>query len=268
MLIFRRLNRTMYRVGSGAIALLWAIAVWIALPATAAQADSPPAETPANLYDYRRFHRPDGTGKFYQGREIATYMKHTGAAWLERPNREVEENPSQLIEALHLQPTDVVADIGAGTGYLSFRISPRVSEGRVLAVDIQPEMLDMLEFFKEANQAENVEPILGEPADPNLPQNAVDWVILVDAYHEFEYPYEMMTAIWDALKPGGKVALVEYRGEDWLLPIKRLHKMTERQARQEMDFVGLEWQDTLDFLPQQHLMIFRKPTASAVGTES
>lgn len=217
------------------------------------------AEAEIEPYDYRTLHSPDGTGKFYMGREIATYMSHTGAAWLERPSRDAEESPTQLINALDLQPTDTVADLGAGTGYFSFRLSAQVPEGKVLAVDIQPEMLEMLDFFKAANQANNIESILGEPTDPHLPLEQVDLALLVDAYHEFEYPYEMMTAIVAALKPGGRVALVEYRGEDWFLPIKRLHKMTEDQARQEMQAVGLVWQETLELLPQQHLMLFAKP---------
>jgi SAM-dependent methyltransferase len=201
----------------------------------------------------------DGIGKVYMGREIAQVMGHRGAGWLERSNRETQERPSQLIAALHLQPTDVVADIGAGTGYLSFRISPQVNQGTVYAVDIQPEMLDMLNYFKQENQAENVIPVLGEETDPHLPPDSVDLVLLVDAYHEFAYPQEMGEAIACALKPGGRVALVEYRGENPLIPIKPLHKMTQVQAKREMAAIGLEWDETLDILPRQHLMIFRKP---------
>jgi SAM-dependent methyltransferase len=218
------------------------------------------SDAAADLYKYRTVHDPDGTGKVYLGREIAHYMGHRGAAWLERPDREVQEQPQRLIAALGLEPTDVVADIGAGTGYMSFRLATEVPEGTVLAVDIQPEMLDMLSFFQDINQIENVEPVLGEPDNPNLPDDQVDLVLMVDAYHEFEYPYEMMQGIVRSLKPNGRVVLVEYRGENWLLPIKRLHKMTEAQVKREMENVGLEWQETLEVLPQQHILIFSKPT--------
>jgi len=210
-------------------------------------------------YEIRPLHNGDSIGKRYMGRDIARYMDYKGAAWLERANRELEEQPEELLAALNLKPTDVVADIGAGTGYFSLRISPMVPEGRVLAVDIQQEMLDMLNFFKEASGADNVETVLGAPDTPNLPPETVDLALIVDAYHEFEYPYEMMTGIVEALKPGGRAVLVEYRGEDWLLPIKRLHKMTQKQVKREMDAVGLRWEETLDFLPQQHVLIFAKP---------
>jgi SAM-dependent methyltransferase len=209
-------------------------------------------------YQYRTVHNPDGIGKFYMGREIAQVMGHQGAAWLERSSREWEERPDQLVAALQLRPTDVVADIGAGTGYFSFRISPLVPHGKVLAVDIQPEMLDILNFLKQENQTTNVEPILGSETDPRLPPDSVDLTLMVDAYHEFAYPREMMQAIATALKPGGRAALVEYRGENPFIPIKGLHKMSQKQIRQEMQAVGLIWQETQDFLPQQHLMMFQK----------
>jgi precorrin-6B methylase 2 len=217
------------------------------------------AEISSSAYEYRTNHHPDGIGKFYMGREIAQVMGHQGAAWLERPSREWEEQPNALVDALALTPGDVVADIGAGTGYLTFRMSPKVPQGKVYAVDIQPEMLDMLEFFKQDLNATNVEPLLGSDTQPNLPMAQVDLALMVDAYHEFEFPQEMMQGIVDALKPGGRVALVEYRGENPLVPIKRLHKMTQRQVRREMQAVGLEWQETQSLLPQQHLMIFTKP---------
>ncbi|WP_238993836.1 class I SAM-dependent methyltransferase [Calothrix sp. PCC 6303] len=210
------------------------------------------------FYQQRTIHNPDGIGKFYMGREIAHVMGHTGAMWLERPSREVEEKPSKIVDALHLQPDDVVADIGAGTGYLSFLIAPTLTQGKVLAVDIQPEMLDIIEFFKQEKQINNVEPILASISNPNLPATSVDLAIMVDAYHEFEYPREMMEGIFQGLKPGGRVALVEYRGENPFIAIKGLHKMTQKQVKQEMQAVGLQWQETQRLLPQQHLMIFAK----------
>jgi precorrin-6B methylase 2 len=214
-----------------------------------------------DTYQYFRLHDPDGIGKVYLGREIAQVMGHQGAGWLERPSRRVEEQPDAVVEALQLQPHDWVADIGAGTGYFSFRLSRKVPQGKVYAVDVQPEMLEMLTDLKQEYQAENVEPVLGSETDPHLPDRAIDLALLVDAYHEFAYPQEMMQAIVTALKPGGRVALVEYRGENPLVLIKGLHKMTQRQAKQEMQAVGLVWRETLNFLPQQHVMIFEKPLA-------
>ncbi len=201
----------------------------------------------------------DGIGKVYLGREISQVMGHRGAAWLERPSRSWEEHPADLVQQLNLSPADVVADIGAGTGYMTFRLSSQVPEGQVYAVDIQPEILAMLQALKQNQQADNVIPILGSETDPHLPPQSIDLALLVDAYHEFAYPYEMMTHLVSALKSGGQVALVEYRGENPFILIKRHHKMTQRQVRREMNAVGLLWQETLEFLPQQHVMIFRKP---------
>ena len=213
------------------------------------------------VYQERVIHSPDGIGKFYMGREIAQVMGHQGAGWLERPSREAEEKPSKVMDALNLMPTDVVADIGAGTGYFSFQISPLVSKGKVLAVDVQPEMLDIINLLKKERSIINVEPILGEVRDPNLPKSSVDLALMVDAYHEFAYPREMMEGIVRGLKPGGRVVLVEYRGENPFIFIKALHKMTQKQVRKEMSAVGLVWLETKDFLPQQHLMVFEKPKA-------
>jgi SAM-dependent methyltransferase len=212
-----------------------------------------------SVYEERVVHSADGIGKFYMGREIAKVMGHTEALWLERPSREVTEQPQQVIDALDLKPTDVVADIGAGTGYFSFRISPKVPQGKVLAVDIQPEMIDIMNFLKKENNITNVEPILASITKPNLPDESVDLALMVDAYHEFEYPREVMEGVVRSLKAGGRVVLVEYRRENPLVPIKALHKMTQNQARKEMKAVGLRWLETKKFLPQQHLMVFEKP---------
>lgn len=228
--------------------------LWLTLSGWKIQRPLPVAE-----YHEQIIHSSDGIGKFYMGREIAKVMGHTEALWLERPSREMTEQPQQVVDALNLKPTDIVADIGAGTGYFSFRISPLVPQGKVLAVDIQPEMIDMMDFLKQENKITNVESILGHVTDPNLPQETVDLALMVDAYHEFEYPKEMMEGIVRSLKPGGRVVLVEYRRENLLIPIKALHKMTQKQVRKEMNAVGLQWLETKNFLPQQHVMIFQKP---------
>lgn len=200
----------------------------------------------------------DGIGKVYMGREIAQVMGYRGAYWLERMGRSLEERPQLAIQALELEPDDVVADIGAGTGYFTFRMSPLVPEGKVLAVDVQPEMLEIIRDRISEKAVTNVEPVQGAIDDPHLPENSVDLALMVDAYHEFEYPYEMMTNLVKALKPGGRVVLAEYKGENPFIQIKRLHKMTEQQVRREMEIVDLHWLKTYDELPQQHLLFFQK----------
>lgn len=201
----------------------------------------------------------DGTGKFYMGREISQVMGHQGAGWLERPQRQSEERPDLVVMNMGLQPGDVVADIGAGTGYFSFPIAQLIGNGRVLAVDIQQEMLDLMKTRQAQTGVNNVEPVLGQIDDPNLPANTVDKALIVDAYHEFSHPYEMALGIFKALKPGGKLFLLEYRGEDDSVPIKPLHKMTQEQVIKEMRAVGFEWEETLDSLPWQHMFVFIKP---------
>ena len=210
-------------------------------------------------YETRAVHDPNGIGKFYLGREIALVMGHQAAGWLERPEREQEEAPTKLVEGLELKPGMVVADVGVGTGYFAFRMAPKVGEsGKVLGVDIQPEMLVKLKAKAVELGVKNVEGVLGAEQDPKLPAGQVDLVLMVDVYHEFSHPYEMMTAIRTALKPGGRVALVEYRKEDPAVPIKEVHKMSEAQARKEMQAAGLEWVKTVGTLPRQHLMVFEK----------
>ncbi|TVP61825.1 MAG: methyltransferase domain-containing protein [Nodularia sp. (in: Bacteria)] len=238
------------------ITLLFLLLNFLFTPITTANA----ATLSDNIYQQRTHPSSDGIGKSYMGREIAKVMGHTGAGWLERPRREVEEQPSKIVSALNLAPDDVVADIGAGTGYLSFRIAPLLTDGKVLAVDIQPQMLEIIDFFKQEKNISNVEPILATLTNPNLPSASVDLALMVDAYHELEYPQEVMQGIVKALKPGGKVVLVEYRGENPLIMIKRLHKMTQKQVRKEMQAVGLVWRETKNLLPQQHLMVFEKQT--------
>ncbi|MDB2434930.1 class I SAM-dependent methyltransferase [Luminiphilus sp.] len=203
----------------------------------------------------------DGTGKFYMGREISHVMGHQGAGWLERPERERQERTDLLIAGLSLSDDFVVADIGAGTGYFTFPVAQRVPRGKVFSVDIQPEMLARVARRKALENVANVETVLGEQDDPNLPDNQIDLAFIVDAYHEFSFPREMGERLKESLKPGGRLVLVEYRAEDPRVPIKRLHKMSEVQVKQEMAAIGLDWIRTESQLPQQHVLIFQKPTA-------
>jgi len=202
----------------------------------------------------------DGIGKFYMGREISHVMGHLGAGWLERPERERQERTDLLIAGLNLSEDFVVADIGAGTGYFSFPVAQRVPQGRVLSVDIQPEMLALIEQRKARENVANLETILGEEDDPKLPNNEIDLAFIVDAYHEFSFPREMGERLREALTPGGQLVLVEYRAEDPRVPIKPLHKMSEKQVKQEMAAIGLTWVRTESYLPQQHVLIFQKPS--------
>lgn len=201
----------------------------------------------------------DGIGKYYMGREIAHVMGHLGSDWLERSSREQEERTDLLLKNISLKPDDVVVDLGAGTGYFSFPMARQLNTGKVLAVDIQPEMLRMIEARKTRDNLENIQTFLAAETGPKLQTASTDLVLMVDAYHEFSYPREVMSRIARGLKPGGRVVLVEYRGEDATVAIKRLHKMTQKQAKKEMLAVGLQWQKTDNYLPQQHVMIFTKP---------
>lgn len=199
----------------------------------------------------------DGIGKRYFGREIAHVMGWQAAPWLEREEREKEEQTAVLLAELNLTQGLVVADVGAGSGYLTRRMAPMVAPGKVIAVDIQPEMLELLTELAARPGYRNVVPLLGTVDDTRLAPASIDLAIMVDVYHELEFPYEVMQSIVRALKPGGRVAFVEYRGEDDDVPIKSLHKMTERQIRREATQVGLTFERTSRRLPWQHLVVFR-----------
>jgi len=231
---------------------LIAISLFLWLSALQAVAQDAPG------YEFAPNRSQGGTGKFYLGREISLVMGHQGAGWLERPERIQQEMPDQVVTNMTLQPDHVVADIGAGTGYFSFRIARQVPEGKVLAVDIQPEMLTLIEQRKQEEGVDNIEGVMGQIDDPNLPPDSIDAAIMVDAYHEFSHPYEMIKGVYEALRPGGRIFLLEYRGEDPTVPIRPLHKMTELQVVREMSVFGLDWTETLDFLPWQHMMVFTK----------
>jgi FkbM family methyltransferase len=209
------------------------------------------------VYSYQTPSR-DGTGKYYLGREIAHVMGHLAAGWLERPERENEEQVSQAIENMGIQPDERIADIGAGSGYYTFRMARQVPEGKVFAVDLQPEMLAIMRRKIAREGIENVELVQGKEMNPNLAENSVDLVIMVDVYHELSHPREVMQEIVQALKPDGRFVLLEYRTEDPTVPIKRLHKMSEAQAVKEMKAVGLRLRENIGNLPWQHCMVFVK----------
>lgn len=200
----------------------------------------------------------NGIGKWYMGREIAHVMGFQGMDWLERPEREAEENTSILLRNMSIKPTDVIADIGAGSGYHVFKMAPLAHKGMIYAVDIQDEMLQALQQKKETRNMENITLIKGSEKSINLPKNSLDKVLLVDVYHEFNYPIEMISSIKNALRPNGKLYLIEYRGEDVSVPIKELHKMTEAQAVKEMIAAGLKLERNYSNLPWQHCMVFIK----------
>jgi ubiquinone/menaquinone biosynthesis C-methylase UbiE len=210
-------------------------------------------------YTYNKIHDPDGIGKFYMGREIAYVMGHQAADWLERPERIKEERTDKLLKALPIKPGMTVVDLGAGSGYFTFPMAKLVGpKGKVLAVDIQKEMLDLIRKGMKNKGIPNVEPIMGTISDPKLPEGKVDLILMVDVYHEFSHPYEMVEAMVKSLKVGGKLVFVEYRLEDPDVPIKLVHKMTQKQVKREMAIHALKYAKTLDILPWQHIIIFEK----------
>ena len=202
---------------------------------------------------------PDGIGKRYMDREISAVMGWQGAAWLERNKREREERTDLLLEALALQPGMVIADIGAGTGYLSRRMAPLVMPGgKIIALDLQPEMVNILQTGVNLSGLKQIVVKLGAIDDIKLPKNSIDMAIMVDVYHELAFPYEVMSSIMLALKPRGRLVFVEYKAEDIRVPIKPLHKMSEAQIKREAGVFPLDWERTVSTLPWQHVVVFRK----------
>jgi SAM-dependent methyltransferase len=242
-------------------ALLLAPSIAPARGAVASPA-APPAEAgsaaPADRYTATP-PSADGIGRRYMGREISRVMGWQGAAWLEREEREKEERTDVLLRLLDLRPGLVVADVGAGTGYLSRRMARAVApSGRVLAVDVQPEMVALLGQAARREGLANIEPSLGTETDVRLAPGSVDLAVMVDVYHELARPHEVLASIVRALKPGGRVVFVEYRAEDPAVPIKTLHKMSEAQIRREAEVQALTWERTAPGLPWQHVVVFRK----------
>lgn len=221
-------------------------------PAGSADAGGPYSAGPASR---------GGTGVYYMDREIAYVMSHRGADWLDRPERERTERTDLLIDNLPFDAASNVADMGAGSGYFSLRIAERLDTGKVFAVDIQPEMLEMIRARAEAAGLDNIELVQATEASPGLAPDSIDLAFMVDAYHEFARPREVMLALREALRPGGKVVLIEYRAEDPSVPIIPVHKMTAAQVQREMAALDFEFVGNPDFLPQQHFLIFAKPVA-------
>ncbi|MCI0704865.1 MAG: class I SAM-dependent methyltransferase [Planctomycetia bacterium] len=223
-------------------------------------ADEPPKKRAKPKYEYRDKHDPNGIGKFYMDREIARVMSYQGASWLERKERVEEEAPAKLIKALEIKEGMVIADVGAGSGYHCFLMSPLVGKkGKIIASDIQQEMLDLIIKKAKEKKVTNIETVKGTEKDPKLPVGKVDLILMVDVYHEFEFPFEMTEKLVEALAPGGRLVFVEFRLEDDKVPILLVHKMSERQVLKEMmPFPEMEHTKTVGTLPWQHVIIFTK----------
>ncbi len=201
---------------------------------------------------------PNGIDKWYMGRQIAQVMSHYGIDWLEREEREIEENTTQLLKNLAVKPGMHVADIGAGSGYHSALLSKMVGTGKVYAVDVEPEMIRYLQARIKRENLSRIVPLLCTEKNVPLPENSLDIILLVDVYHEFSYPYEMAKSMFTTLKPGGKLVLVEFRAEDASVPIKTIHKMTKAQAVKELSEAGFSFEKNIGNLPWQHFLVFTK----------
>jgi len=201
---------------------------------------------------------PNGINKWYKGRQIAQVMSHFGIDWLERKEREIEENSSLLLKNLAVKPGMNIADVGAGSGYHSALLSKMVGNGKVFAVDVEPEMIAYLNARIKRENLSRIVPVLCTEKNVTLPENAIDLILLVDVYHEFSYPYEMALSMFNVLKPGGKLVLVEFRAEDETVPIKTIHKMSEAQAIKELKVAGFTFEKNISNLPWQHFLVFTK----------
>jgi ubiquinone/menaquinone biosynthesis C-methylase UbiE len=228
-----------------------------------AQEDPAPAPTQAKPKAPRR----RVYSRSYMGRPIADVMSYHGAEWLVRATREQEEQPEQMLDALKIPPGATVADVGAGVGYTSLRLARRVGvTGTVYATDLQPEMLRMLVANANDAGAKNIKPIRCTASEPKLPEGQVDLILMVDVYHECSDPEATLQGLRKALKPGGRLVLVEFRAEDPEVPIKPEHKMTLAQVRRELEPQGFTFKESLEFLPWQHIIVFEKKAASQTGS--
>ena len=212
---------------------------------------------PSTIYTFAK-PSAGGTGKFYFGREIAQVMGAAGAAWLERNERQQEENTALAIDKMNLFNNEVIADVGAGSGYYTFRIAAKAPQGKVYAVEIQEEMIKLLNERKQKENTENVVVVKGNDTSTNLPLNSIDLAIMVDVYHELEYPHEILQSIRQSLKDSGKLLLVEYRGEDTALAIKPLHKTAVAQLNKELGANGFRLLYKGEFFPIQHFLLYKK----------
>ena len=194
------------------------------------------------------------------GRRYAATMSVEGAPWLDRRERDREEEPDLALRLLKVAKGSTVGDVGAGSGYMTLRLAKLVGpEGRVYGVDVQPGMLQLLQQNATKAKAANVVPVLGAIDDPKLPAGALDLIIMVDVYHEFSEPQKMLQRMREALKPGGRLVLFEYRAEDPDVPILPLHKMTKAQVKLEVEHEGFKQARVFDDLPWQHLIVFTRP---------
>ena len=209
-------------------------------------------------YEYKEGD-PNGINKWYMGRQIANVMSHYGINWLERADREKDENSSLLVKNLDIKPGMIIADIGAGSGYYTARMSKVLAGGKIYAVDVQPEMIEFLNNRIKKEKLTNVVSVLGDEKKVPLPPASIDLMLLVDVYHECSFPYEMGKSMLTALKPGGKLFMIEFRAEDKELAIKGLHKMTEEQVIKELSAAGFKFERNITNLPIQHCMVFTKP---------
>jgi ubiquinone/menaquinone biosynthesis C-methylase UbiE len=228
----------------------------LSAPLAAQEAAPPQAEKPKAKAKPQRRRTPG----VYMGRRIADVMTYHGADWLVRPEREQEEQPEKMLDALKIAGGATVADVGAGVGYTSLRLARRVGPtGTVLATDVQPQMLRMLAENLKVAGVKNVRPIRASQSETGLPEGAVDLALMVDVYHECTDPETVLQGLRKALKPGGRLVLVEFRGEDPEVPIKPEHKMTVAQVRRELEPQAFTFKESLEFLPWQHVLIFEKP---------
>jgi ubiquinone/menaquinone biosynthesis C-methylase UbiE len=206
---------------------------------------------------------PNGINKWYMGRQIAYVMSHWGIDWLERPERQFEENSTLLLKNLNLKSGMQIADIGAGSGFYSSLISKRIGNGKVYAVDVEPQMILFLNERIKEEKLSNVTTVLGSETSVALASSSIDMMLLVDVYHEFSFPYEMGLSMYNALKPNGRLVLVEFRSEDESVPIKTIHKMSEAQSVKELKAVGFRLEKNISNLPWQHCMVFVKEQSTS-----